>query len=462
MNKSPLLRKRADEHRVFLTYAVILGIFCLTLPRLLLKMDDGNFIGMLTAPDFTYESFLNYRYENLSGRTTAEFLLMFFLDKPLILWKTANFLLLLYIVGFLCKICKSFESEIPWEKREIFCCTSIFLIFITVFNASVMWFAGSFTYLWPAAGMITTVAPLALYCLNGKYSFYRSFLACVTAVLACSQEQAAASTLALLIILPIFLKLEKRPLKTHMFLPLIPSVLCSVHLFLSPGAKARGIMEAKSHFPRFLEMNVFEKLSCGFTNFAAHIFTISFFLFLIFFALISCCIYKEYNESKKAKVLIIIANVFAISVVAVSNLLGFVFDKASPSIGLQKVFTTGDITAHSAVIIILFTLLFIVTLVSLTALLIKNIRLGLTVTLLCAAAFGCGLALSFSGSIYTSGQRVFFYTDLFMIAACCVLVSHLPNTKSAGNILSAAEIYAIVFFIIDCISYSLSELPLMA
>lgn len=456
------MKKTANEHRIFLTCAVILGIFCFALPRLLLKLDDGNFLGMLAAPDFTYKSFLNYRYENLSGRTASEFLLMFFLSKPLILWKTFNFLLLLYIVGYLCKICKSFESSIPLEKRELFCCTSIFLIFVTVFNASVMWFAGSFTYLWPAAGMLMTTAPLAMYCLNGKYSFYRSFLACITAVLACSQEQAAASTLALLIILPIFCKLRKHPLKLHMFLPLIPSVLCSAHLFLSPGAKARGIMEAENHFPRFLEMSVFEKLSCGFTNVTAHLFTVSFFLFLIFFALVSCCIYKEYNESKKAKILIITANVFAISVVVVSNILGFVFDKSSPSIGLQKVFKTGDITAHSAVIIILFTLLFIVTLASLTAILIKNIRLGLTVMLLCAAAFGCGLALSFSGSIYTSGQRVFFYTDLFLIIACCVLVSHLPNNKTSKNILTAAEIYAIVFFIIDCISYSISELPLMA
>lgn len=460
-NVSPLL-KRAENHRAFITVSILLAIFFLFEARLLLKMDDGNFLGMLTSPDFTYSSFLKNRYETLSGRTIGEFLLMFFLGKPLILWKIVSLCLLLYIIAFLCRLCRSFHGDLPWEKQEAFCCSGIFLIFISVVNASVFWFAGSFTYLWPAAGMLMTVAPLAFYCLDGKYSAYHSAIACITAVLASAQEQSAAATLALLVILMILCRIKKRKIKFHMILPLPITVVLTVYLLASPGSHVRGISTAKTFFPRFLEMSAFEKLSCGFTNYLSHTFSGSVFLFLMFMALMSICLYNAYGKSKKARGALIALNVYVIIAVAVGNLLYFIFEKTDPYLGMQKVFQKGVVSPAAIITAIIFTVVFLAVVVAVVALMIKKTEIGICVALLCAASFGCAMALSFSGSIYLSGQRVFFYSDLFLLAACCAIVGTLPNDKVSSHLLIGAEIYAAVFFIIDCISFSLMELPIMA
>jgi hypothetical protein len=86
--------------------------------------------------------------------------------------------------------------------------------------------------------------------------------------------------------------------------------------------------------------------------------------------------------------------------------------------------------------------------------------LGFTSALLFAASVASGVVLGFSSSIYASGQRVFFFTDLLMLFASTVLISAVKENK-ARIIYNTAIILALIMFILNCFNFALLEIPIM-
>ena len=80
--------------------------------------------------------------------------------------------------------------------------------------------------------------------------------------------------------------------------------------------------------------------------------------------------------------------------------------------------------------------------------------------LLCIlAAYASAMTISLSPTIYSSGQRVFFYTDILLLAAIGLLYCTLPQTKAVRRLRIGAYGYAGVNFILDVILFTLLELP---
>lgn len=60
------------------------AFFCTVFTRLILKTDDGHFLGILHRNGFTVTSWLHERYTTVSGRIVGEWLMINFLRLPLI------------------------------------------------------------------------------------------------------------------------------------------------------------------------------------------------------------------------------------------------------------------------------------------------------------------------------------------------------------------------------------------
>ena len=69
------------------------------------------------------------------------------------------------------------------------------------------------------------------------------------------------------------------------------------------------------------------------------------------------------------------------------------------------------------------------------------------------------MTISFSPTIYSSGQRVFFYTDILLLAAIGLTYCTLPQTKAVRRLRMGAYVYAGVNFTLDVILFTLLELP---
>ena len=92
---------KAKEFSPFIIFTVLITAFSLFYTRYFIKMDDGNFLGIVSSPDFTFAGWLTERYQTLSGRTVGEFLMSFFIRQDLIFWQIINALIIVYISSFI-------------------------------------------------------------------------------------------------------------------------------------------------------------------------------------------------------------------------------------------------------------------------------------------------------------------------------------------------------------------------
>ncbi len=452
--------KKLTELKYFplICYAAAVFAFGLLLTRYFLKMDDGNFLGIVSAPDFTYKGWLTERYNTLSGRTLGEAVLAFFMRHDIIWWKIANSAIIVYLAFVWCRLSEQFNGEMSLRRRYVFCCSSLFLMMVSCLNPSVFWCAGSFTYLWPFWGLTVTVSPLVFYVLGGEFSTVKMLLSVPFSLLATAQEQAAAAVTALYVILLGTVVVKKLKIKFTMFLPLPVIVFCDIHLFASPGAAARAIMEAETNFARYNEMSFSEKIFGGLAVFFANSFYLSNFLILIFIALLSLALYRI---NKNAKRILIAVNVFAAVMCVAVNYTVSAVKRGLPHMIFRSAIQKGEYDIWFYLLFALGCVLTAIIASMALCLLIKNRRIGFFVCVCLAAGFGCAIAMSFSPSIFASGQRPFFFTNVFVITACVALISSLPKSKYLNVIYKASLVYAFITFAINCVAFRITELPLM-
>lgn len=107
------LKKFCESPRSIIAgYSAAVLFFCTVFTRLILKTDDGHFLGILHRSGFTVPGWLHERYTTVSGRIVGEWLMINFLRLPLIFWKLFIAALIIYIMWFICRI-----SDFFGEKR---------------------------------------------------------------------------------------------------------------------------------------------------------------------------------------------------------------------------------------------------------------------------------------------------------------------------------------------------------
>lgn len=454
------IKERINENGIIIAFGLLIFIFHLFFVRLFIKTDDGNFLGIVFRPDFTYASWLTERYLTVSGRSVGEFLLTFFLRHNLIFWKIINTVMITYISYFWFKLSKLFGFKTDKTKQQIFCCCGLFLMLVSCLNPSVFWYAGTFSYLWPFAGMLMTVSPLVSYIFDSNVKDIRWLASFFFAFIGTSQEQAAACCTALYIFLLFIAILKKKAIKVSMLIPLVPIAVCDWFLFTAPGAKGRNAMEAGASFPAYAEYNIFQKLGCGFASFFSNSYYLSFFLMIIFVVLLSVAIYER-SENSKTKKLLIAANIFTVTACVLVNVIFSAMGKSLAHIIFRTAFNENKFNMSFYALYVTGFLLTALIAAMVVVLMRLDKTVGISTGLCVAAGFCSAIVMSFSPTVFSSGQRVAFYTNAFVITACVILLSSISPSKYAERICKAAVIYGVATFVIDCFAYRLVEHPLM-
>jgi len=438
-----LQRLRQSPWLPFVLFALGAFLFFLLCTRLFVKTDDGHFFGLVNTPGFELLPWLEQRYITNSGRSLNEAVMMTFLRAPLWLWQLCSAACLSIIAWFLCKISgkHAFASALP------------LLILPTCLAVSVLWFAGSFTFLWPMAMLIICMIPCTFRLLNISFQPWLHVVSFLAAPLAASSEQPAAATIAMLVILNIFLALQKK-WRVGFVLPIIPAVLNAYFLFTSPGAAQRSLAEARGSFPAFLDMALPGQFLAGLSNYLAYALFLSIPVMTVFLLLL----YHHLNIHKRfVKVHAIAWGTLALG----GNAAAILLRRQNPNMLFMNMFAHGQI-CWLGVVLLGIAVLFLLSIILLLCVLIKQKRvLGLSVGLCFAAAVGCGVAPGFSGSLYASGQRVFFFSEVFFLIAAALLFGVAQDTKSMRKLQKAVIITAICFAVFQLMSFQLLEIPFM-
>ena len=438
-----LERLRKSPWLPFLMFALGAFVFFLLCTRLFIKTDDGHFLGLVNSPGFELLPWLRQRYVTNSGRSLNEAMMMTFLQLPLWLWQLCSAALLSIIAWFLCKISgkPAFSSALP------------LLILPTCLAVGVFWFAGSFTFLWPMAMLIICIMPAVFRLLEVEFRPWLHIVSFFAAPIAASSEQAAAAVLAMLVCLNIFL-LWKKNWKPWFALPVLPAAVNAYFLFASPGAAQRSIAEAQRSFPAFLEMALPAQFLAGLSNYLAYALFLSIPVMTVFLLLLYTYLQKHRR--------LVMAHGIAWAVLAIGgNLAALLLRRQNPDMLFEAMFAQGQL-CWFGVVMLGVSLLFFASIILLLILLIKHKQeLGLGVGLCFAAAVGCAVAPGFSGSLYASGQRIFFFSEVFLILAIALLFGQAEQTKHMQKLQKASIAIAVAFAIFQLASFQLLEIPFM-
>lgn len=454
------MKKAIKSNYPFVIFSAGIVLFVLFFTRFFLKTDDGNFLGIALAEDFNYKGFLADRYNNISGRTINEFLVMFFCRHNIILWKLFVSAQLIFISYFFIKLSSYFDGEFSKIQRQTFCAFSFFIMMVSCLNPSVFWFAGSFTYLLPFWGLTAVAFPFLIYIYEKRLSIPFVIIGITGSIAAASQEQGAVCSVALIIILIIASKIKGNGFKLVFLVLLIISFHLLVYLFTSPGMAKRSEMEAGG-FERYTEFSLGEKLFCGISAFFANSFYLSIVLILLLTALMSAMLYSLDETKRRGKKLLICTNATAVFICVFVNVVCCASGKGLSHMLIRKAFLTGDFSWQTKVLVAFGFLLLVMLIVLSIMLFIKNKEVGFPVLLCLCAGFGCAMMMSFSSSIFASGQRVYFLTNMFIITACVILLSSVKKTKLTDFSYKASVFYGCATAVLEVFAFTFFEHPLM-
>ena len=448
---------RSKKLSPFAFFCIAITAFYLIFTRLVIKTDDGHFLAIMSENGFDLIEWLKLRFETWSGRMTCEFLTMKFLSVPLIFWKITASLIWIFIVWFMIKLISAFG--VRDRSSEIFVVCIPFTVFIGCLNSGAFWFSGSMTYLFPFGAMIAVELPAVFDLLNIQYRRIPFIiLSAVAGLLACSQEQTAALTVGFYSVLMICLAIGKR-LKSHHLVPVPFAAFSTYLLFSAPGMAERMRLET-GKFERFADMNIVEKLFCGLSNYFAFGFMMSAFVFGLLVVLTVIKLNSLYN-SKAVKALSYLLSAFAVLSFVGGNALSLAVNGSIPDKAFEKMFSSGETNAVNIIIIsvCVVTLLLIVS--ALIMIMRKQFKVGFS-SLLCYVAGVCSaVVVGFSSSVYVSGQRIFFFSELLTLIACAILFSSAEKdrkTEAVGNI---AAVISSVMYLTNCFVWFFLEIPIM-
>lgn len=436
----------------FAVFCAVILLFYLLFTRLIVKTDDGHFLGIMSENGFDLIDWLKMRYETISGRVVCEFLTMSFLRTNLIVWKLCAALMWIAVVDFIMKLLRSFSEN---GADGVAVCIP-FLVFIGCLNPATFWFSGSLTYLFPFGCMVITLVPIVFDLMKIEYRRRPwLILSAASALVACSQEQSAALTLGFCLVILTALIAAKR-VKNYHFISLPFCIFQAYILFSSPGMSGRMKAEADG-FERFNEFGIFDKILCGLSNYYAFGFMMS----AVVFAFFIIAVILKLKSLYSAKAMPILLAAFSALSFIGGNALSLIFCGAIPDKAFEKMFTSGESNTVGIAVIVLCTLTLLLIAASLIMIALKDKKSGLS-ALICYAAGVCSaVVLGFSSSIYASGQRVFFFSEMLTLVSAAILFTTSTDSKGKRITESAVKVISTVMLLFNCLSWFFMEIPIM-
>ena len=391
--------------------------------------------GLITLDDKIYQGAFNNIptcikwitefYTQWSGRITLTVLINIFANLPTIVFKICNVAVFIITILASYKIIKILSDN--WNKKiknilliTIFC--SIFSISIPVINSGALWIAGAMNYFWPVSSMLVAMIPLVGE-LKGEELGKRYYIfAILSNIVAGFAEQTSAILLAFGIIVLIWCKTEKKKISKLLIIHLIIITIFTAINLLAPGNETRSYSEELKWYPSYSSLTLMDKLVQGYIQMANHIINNSTILFSIMAILSSYFIIKnkEINTASKCvatiPILYVILKILPFNtifsrVLQGANIDGYInqilfnFNKFSISTLYRREVLIQLISSSTVFTIVIIQLIYA----------FRTKKTGIITAIICCASICSALIMSFSPTIYASGNRVYTATDFLLI-----------------------------------------------
>ncbi|MFT8888462.1 MAG: DUF6056 family protein [Ethanoligenens sp.] len=396
--------------------------------------DDITRLGILNQNHGVRGALDNY-YHTWGGRLFPTLVWLLSYKVRLLMWKILNVACFAVLMLMLSRISQMGTIGRRNEKlvKNMIGCALFFLIPLSTMLGSVVWITGSFYYFWAGTSLLIALIPFfnLVFARETKNPFYILYVVC--ALYACYCEQTAVILIFSGVVALVFLvrrRFKSSLLSNLMFggyylVIAVNALIC----LTAPGSKGRVVNETLFWFPDYDMLSIPDKLFRGLCLTANYFLNTSVWAILLISILV-ILLYRKKFQSKGATIFAALPLLMLlINLLPLDTLLSRMVD---PSFKLaatvQKYLTNFSIFDYTAVyskksyigIVAAVAMLLLLAYLIYTS--FDNKRQGLFCLFLLLSSIGSGLMMGFSPTIYASGNRVFFISDLMMLVVAMCLV----------------------------------------
>lgn len=428
----------------------------LIMSALIVPYGDDKSIYNILIKNHGIRGALSDYYFTWGGRVIPTFLwLLFFSKFPLKIWAVFNALFFFGFIYCLPKLSIIDIHELNKKQRSLttlIICSLLFSLSFSTLFYSILWYTGSFYYLWSSTCLFIAMIPYKKLLFNqtDRLRFY--ILYAPAAIYASYFEQTALIMIAFGLIILILYFVKKRKIQWKQSLLYLLILINSAISLLAPGNAVRSKSEVIGWYPDFDMLSIPDKLLNGFCLTFDHLFNNSLLLFT-FLCVLIFLIHREKPNSNYLKTLSAIPLCYALLNLIpfdqlFSKVLGRNIDightitaylfKFSDFNSVSKFPLSSYIGIFSAMTVSLFLIYLIYTS-------FQDRKRGFYYVLFYLAGFCADLIMSFSPTIYASGNRALFISDVCLILVVVGLIQEFMACRVKSKLFTGAVL--IVFTI---------------
>lgn len=387
--------------------------------------DDTVFLAYSQEEGFSLLPWLAERYMTWSSRTAIEAVLMVMVNLPAVVWRIADFFVVVIGAAALTRLLEKRE----YREYYSFFISLMFLALPYSYMSLAGWIATSMNYMWPLAFGLVAVYPIRKSIDGGKIRIIEGIVYTVCLIFAGSSEQMAfvmAASYGCYGLYLIWNGKGRLILKEYRYILMqfLLSVLCLLYILLSPGNGIRSASETAKWLPEFASYSILKKIELGVSVTIKSIFVQENTGFLVMTFLLAVLIWQTHKKWTY-RVLAVIPACVMLIFTEVRRLLG----SDHPFLNLSTVEGLGLILV-CGIVLLCFLILFG-----------KDIRF-LLVSGIYLAALATKAVIGFSPTIHTSGERTSWVMDVLFLGCVAVLLSKWNfKNKQATVLLVLALIY---------------------
>jgi hypothetical protein len=365
--------------------------------------DDISYLKALNHSG--YYDYFKHRYNTWSGRVAVEFIAVSIIPHLYLLklFMASCYMLLSYSLW---KI--TLSEKVRYQYGIPVVITLTLLVTPSVSTEAVYWAAGAFNYLVPMSlGMFSVCVLLDQDAFGAK----TKIMSLIALAVSANSEQCAIILLVVSVLNFVF-NTERR-FTLHSALYYFVTASFSLLLFLSPGAHQRFYIESGKFMPNFDDFSIFQKASFGIDRYVVNVFDKSEFLFILASILTLIITMKKTGYIYHAMRATFAAFISFKYVLANQ----YISQPLSPENWLStlKYLSYGAVIVHACLIVI--------------CILESEINLAIKRNCVFSIIMGAAVtvAIGLSPTVYASGERILYFSEMLMILFICSLIPELKK-----------------------------------
>lgn len=375
-------------------------------------------------------NFMIEQYKGWNSRYFTSLAMAYIMDKNIWLWRVLNTFVLFALIIYSSKIIKILYN-LDIKKYTVVLLgmfASFSLLSTRIWTQSIIWVTGSFNYLWPASALVMSLYYLLNSPLNKeKIKLYQFIILLPVVMFASNTEQTALICITMYSIVILYFILKERYCDKYILILYLVAITSTLVVFLSPSIPLRYAQETKTWYPMFNDISIIGKAVYGYSYTVIHGFLLYNYPNTILLSVLLFIILKKQYNNKVHNILSLIPVFY--SLIYYIGRVNTEWRDNLPvynSIEFSKRYLNNNLN-EPFISVIIGSLIIIIIIYFLFKIDWSSIERKYLALLFFAAALMSAFILSFSPTIYASGERIWFIPYTMYIIGIGILFTETLN-----------------------------------